>query len=86
MDRQALVDRLKTAIREEPRIFVGKALDLVQPEDRLREDVGMDSVGLLYLVMAVEEAFDLEVEDAEDLVEHFTTWGDLITYIEGQQA
>lgn len=51
--------------------------------DRLGQDLGLDSVGLLYLVMAMEEAFDLAIDDAEDLAERFATWGQLLDYLEG---
>lgn len=86
MSREDIASKLKEAIARESRIFVVKELGAIQEGDRLREDVGLDSVGLLYLVLAVEEAFDLTVEDAEEVAEHFATWGELIDYIEDQGA
>lgn len=83
---QDIERKLKDAIARESRIFVVKDLGTVQPTDRLRDDVGLDSVGLLYLVLAVEEAFDLAIDDAEEVAEHFQTWGDLLAFIEGQAA
>lgn len=84
MSRQTIETQLKEAIAREPRIFVVKDLQAVTEADRLREDVGLDSVGLLYLVLAVEEQFDLDIDDAEEVAEHFRTWGDLLTFIEDQ--
>ena len=86
MSREENERRLKEAIARESRIFVVKDLESVQEADRLREDVGLDSIGLLYLVLAVEEAFELTVDDAEEVAEHFQTWGDLLSFIEAQVA
>lgn len=84
MTRSEIDQKLKAAVADEPRIFIAKGLDAVGEGDRLREDVGLDSVGLLYLVLAVEDAFDLEVGDAEEVAEHFTTWGELLAFVEAR--
>lgn len=83
MTRQEIAAKLAAAIAEEPRIFMAKPADSLVDSDRLGEDVGIDSVGRLYLVMAVEELFDLDVGDAEEVAEHFRTWGELLDWIEG---
>lgn len=74
--------RLVAAVKAEPRIFMTRDLALAADGDRLGADLGLDSVGLLYLVMAIEEAFDAEVDDAEDLAERFATWGQVLDYVE----
>jgi acyl carrier protein len=78
--RQELAQRLDAAIQAELRIFMtrGAAAD----SDRLGQDLGLDSVGLLYLVMAMEEAFGLEIDDAEDVAERFATWGQVLDFLE----
>jgi acyl carrier protein len=86
MTADELRDKLVSAIRNEPRIFLAKDLAGAMAGDRLREDLGLDSVGLLYLVLAIEDAFDVEVDDAEQLAECFSTWGELLRFIEERVA
>ncbi len=54
--------------------------DQVKPEAKFVEDLGADSLDVVELVMAFEEAFgaDIPDEDAEKL----TSVGDVIAYIE----
>jgi acyl carrier protein len=74
------------AIVNEPRIFIAKAAETLGDGDRLAEDAGFDSVGLLYLVMALEDCFGLEIDDAEAVSENFRTWGELLDYVEAGLA
>jgi acyl carrier protein len=46
------------------------------------EDIDADSLDIVELVMALEEAFDLEISDQE--VENIKTVGDVVKYIESQ--
>jgi acyl carrier protein len=39
--------------------------DQIKPEDRLREDLGLDSVGSMELLSMLAEEFDIEVEMEE---------------------
>lgn len=48
-----------------------------------KEDLGVDSLDLFELVMALEEEFDLEIP-SEDL-EQLSTVGDVVAYIEEHQ-
>ena len=81
MNRDEIQSKLKEAVLAETRIFLPRGLGAVTDSDRLREDVGLDSVGLLYLVLAIEETFNLEIDDAEGLAERFATWGELVNYV-----
>ena len=47
-------------------------------------DLGADSLDIVELVMAIEEAFDLEIPDAE--AENIKTVGDAVRYIEAHTA
>lgn len=40
-------------------------IDEVSPETNLMEDLGSDSIGLLELVMEIEEEFNLEIDDSQ---------------------
>ncbi len=44
------------------------------------EDMAMDSLEVVQMVMAIEEAFDIEIADED--VDNLKTIGDLVDYIE----
>ncbi len=52
----------------------------VKPESNFANDLGADSLDTVELVMALEEAFDLEIPDED--AEKIRTVQDAITYIE----
>ena len=51
-------------------------------ESRLIEDVGLNSVGMLYLVIVLEESFQIKFEDVGTA--SFDTIGKVIDYIEAK--
>lgn len=58
----------------------------VEPEDITMEtsfadDLEADSIALFELIMAIEEEFDIEVED--ESIENISTVGDIVNYLEG---
>jgi acyl carrier protein len=55
-------------------------VDKVRPEDRLREDLGLDSLAMIELLFKIEEHFDLEIPN-EDL-SRITTVADVTAYVE----
>ena len=57
-------------------------LQTVNEETRLQEDLGLTSVSLLYLVVAIEEEFQIEFGDLG--VDDFKTVGQTIDYIQKQ--
>lgn len=59
----------------------------INPDDisvdcNLTTDLGMTSMGLLYLVIAVEESFGIQFDDVG--LADFKTVSDVIDYIEGK--
>ncbi len=54
----------------------------VKPEAAFIDDLGADSLDLVELVMAMEEAFDVEVSDEE--AEKLRTVKDVIDYIKAR--
>ena len=54
--------------------------DKVTMEASVIDDLGADSLGIVDLVMALEDEFDIEI--GEDQYENFKTVGDLVKYIE----
>lgn len=49
---------------------------------KLRDDLGINSVALIYLVVGIEEEFDITMDDVT--FDTFQTIGDVVTYIEGR--
>lgn len=56
----------------------------VVPEARLLEDLNADSANVMMLVMDLEQAFDVMMED--DALLTVKTVGDLVDYIEKKKA
>ena len=58
------------------------AINNAYENTRLQEDLGLASVSLLYLVVAIEEEFGIEFDELG--VEDFKTVGQTIDYIESK--
>ncbi len=56
----------------------------VKLEAKLAEDLGMDSLDAVEVVMALEEAFEISIE--EDKVSTFETVQDIVNYIDSIAA
>ena len=55
----------------------------VKPEATLSEDLGADSLAAVELVMALEEATGITIDDAD--VGSLKTVGDILTYLEAHK-
>ncbi len=55
-------------------------IDTVTEDSKLMTDIGLTSVGMLYLVIAIEESFGIRFDNVG--VDDFQTLGDVVTYIE----
>lgn len=51
-------------------------------ESKIVQDLGVSSVGLIYLMVAVEETFNIDMSDAS--FNSFETVGDVVNYIQGK--
>jgi acyl carrier protein len=58
---------------------LGATEEEIVPEASFIDDLGADSLDLVELVMAMEEAFDIEIPD--DDAEKIQTIGDAVTYL-----
>ncbi|MBO5789946.1 MAG: acyl carrier protein [Clostridia bacterium] len=54
--------------------------DALSEASRLVEDIGLSSVGVLYIVIAIEEFFDIRFDEVG--FADFKTIGDVVDYIE----
>ena len=83
MTKTEILEQLKEIFKlavSDPRI---KPEDIT-PESNLTTDLEMTSMGLLYLVIAVEESFSIRFDDVG--LADFKTVGDVIEYISGKIA
>jgi len=71
-----VVEKVKRIIREQ----LGVEEDEITPTTSFVDDLGADSLDTVELVMAIEEAFDIEIPDND--AEKMRTVQDLIDYIE----
>ena len=62
---------------------LGADVNTLTAETSFKEDLGADSLDLFEMVMAFEEAFEVEIP-SEDL-EQITTVGDVVIYIESHK-
>lgn len=58
--------------------------DQVTMEARLAEDLGADSLASVELVMALEDATGIKIEDSE--LENLKTVGDIVNYLGSHKA
>lgn len=72
----------RTQILEKVALIINEKLNVkgVKEELRFVEDLGADSLDLLEIVMAVEDAFQIKIPD-EDLAK-LRTVGDAVSYVQ----
>jgi acyl carrier protein len=75
----AVADKIKQIIVEQLGVDEGQ----VDPSASFVDDLGADSLDIVELVMAFEEAFDLDIPDEE--AEKIKTVKDAIDYIESKK-
>ena len=76
----SIEEKVKNIIVEQ----LGVDADKVVPEATFIDDLGADSLDTVELVMALEEAFDIEIPD--EAAEGIATVGDAVKYIEEKQS
>ena len=76
----AVEEKIKSIIAEQ----LGVKSEEVTPGASFIDDLGADSLDTVELVMALEEAFGIEIPDED--AEKMTTVGDAIKYIEGKSG
>ena len=72
----SVAEKVKAIIVEQ----LGVSADEVKPEASFVEDLGADSLDLTELIMAMEEEFDVEIDDEE--AQKILKVKDAIEYIE----
>ncbi len=72
---QALFERVQELVAEQ----LAVKIDMVDSEASIIDDLGADSLDQVELVMALEEAFEIEVPD--EVAEKMTTVGNVVDYL-----
>ncbi len=75
MNTDEIFDRVKEIIVEQ----LGVAEEAVVNDASFIDDLGADSLDIVELIMALEEEFDIEIQDAD--AEKIVTVGDVVEYI-----
>ncbi|MBO4312154.1 MAG: acyl carrier protein [Desulfovibrionaceae bacterium] len=76
MSAPEVEEKIKSIIMEQ----LGVSADEVKPEASFVEDLGADSLDLTELIMAMEEAFNFEIQDED--AQKMMKVKDVISYVE----
>jgi len=71
-----MFERLKELISEK----LGVGSEEITMDTSFADDLEADSIALFELIMAIEEEFEIEVED--ESIENISTVGDIVNYLE----
>jgi len=73
-------DILKKVI-EIYKVIIDENIDesMIKLETKIKEELGLNSVGMLYVIVAIEDQFDVVLHDQS--IEKFVTIGDVVDYI-----
>ncbi|MDF2949998.1 MAG: acyl carrier protein [Sedimentibacter sp.] len=71
-----MFERIRDIVAEK----VGVEIDEITMETSFADDLEADSITLFELVMALEDEFDIEIDD--ESIEQITTVGDIVNYLE----
>ncbi len=80
MISEPLLARLRELVCDQLGVDPGEMV----PEASILDDLGADSLDVVELLMAIEEAFDIEISDEE--AEAMRTVGDVESYVSGRVA
>ncbi|MFP6628384.1 MAG: acyl carrier protein [Myxococcota bacterium] len=72
---EVLSEKLRGLMAEQLGVEPGE----IKPDSNLLEDLGADSLDVVEMVMAIEDAFDIEIEDSD--VEAMRTVADIEAYV-----
>ena len=80
MNRNSILEKLNDIFKLT--LTGAKKEQVYSEKDNLTTDLGLNSVGMLYMVIAIEEYFNLRFDDVS--FGDFATVGDVVDYIEKQ--
>jgi acyl carrier protein len=80
MSQEAIFEKVRSIVAEQLSVEAAE----VKPESNFQNDLGADSLDTVELVMALEEAFDVEIPD--EAAEGIATVGDAVKFIQDKQG
>jgi acyl carrier protein len=84
MQRSEIVEKLKDVLQMALGDKANGVLENCTEDSNLVTDLGLNSIGILYLVIAIEEFFAIQFNDVS--FSDFQTVGDVVSYIEQKKA
>ncbi len=79
MERQEIIDKLKDIIISADPGLEERAAS-VSEDTRIMQDLGLSSIGMLYIAIAIEEVFGIRFENVG--ISDFVTVRSIVDYIE----
>jgi acyl carrier protein len=80
MSQEEIFEKVRGIVAEQLSVDAAE----VKPDSHFQNDLGADSLDTVELVMALEEAFNIEIPD--EAAEGITTVGGAVKYIQEKQA
>ena len=77
MSREEIIVKLKEVFQMV--VYNGVNVDLIDENSNIKFDLGVNSVGLIYLVVAIEKVFNVDM--SEVTADTFKTVGDVVDFI-----
>lgn len=74
----SISDQILTSLAKRLKVDASK----IQPQQSLRQDLGLDSADSIELIFALEETFNIDVSDQD--FRKLTTVSDVIQYVRGR--
>jgi acyl carrier protein len=81
-DEKRIEDRIKEMMVE--RLFLKIKPEQISDEGLLTEELGLDSVSIFEIVVGLEEAFGISVEDQEFKLESFQSVRKIADFVRGK--
>jgi acyl carrier protein len=77
MTREEIKNKLKEVFQMV--VYNGVNVDLIEESSNIKLDLGVNSIGLIYLAVAIEKVFNIDMSNIT--VDTFKTVSDVIDYI-----
>jgi acyl carrier protein len=84
MEQSAIIEELKSFFIDE--LFVDLSASEIKADMRLRDHLGIDSLGFTELLAYIEDQYQISVEEEEFIPENFRTIYSIVRFIESKTA
>ena len=80
IEQAQIIEQMRNIL--EPWVSDTNLIDKINNQTNLITDLGLDSIGVLQLILGIEKEFGISIENHELDSETFSTIGNLVTVIE----